>query len=257
MIRLPFQKAVPSKGLNLAGISCVMFDLDGTLIDVDMNRFIPVYLQRLTTRLGDLAEPRALMAVIREAVYIMLNGSDGTLTMEQLLLNSLSGEFGIGAAEYRQRLKVFIEHDLPELRPLVKGHPLARFLIETCLANGWQLVLATNPIFPMAVIEARMQWGDISDLPFRHVTAYETSRHCKPHTGYFHQLLDHLGVAAESCLMVGNDTEHDLAAGEVGIQTCLLTTWLIDRTKGCYRTNWQGSHEELLGVFATAGLSTE
>jgi len=257
MFRLPFQKAAPGKGLNLAGISCVMFDLDGTLIDVDMNRFIPVYLQRLTNRLGDLADPRALMTVIREAVYIMLNGSDGSQTMEQLLLNSLSGEFGIGADEYRQRLELFIEHDLPGLSPLVKGHPLARALIETCLANGWQPVLATNPIFPMAVVEARMQWGEISDLPFRHVTAYETSRHCKPQAGYFLQLLDQLGTVAESCLMVGNDTEHDLAAAAVGIQTCLLTPWLIDRTKGCYRTNWQGSHEELLGVFAAAGSSTE
>ncbi|PLX74208.1 MAG: hypothetical protein C0614_12130 [Desulfuromonas sp.] len=249
MFRLPLQRTLPDKGLDLAGVSCVLFDLDGTLVDVDMNRFIPVYLQRLTARLGDLADPRALTAVIREAVYIMLNGSNGSQTMEQLLLNSLDGEFGIGADEYRQRLELFVEHDLPGLRPLVKGHPLARPLIETCLVNGWQPVLATNPIFPMAVVEARMQWGEIDGLPFQHVTAYETSRYCKPQAGYFHQLLDHLGTVAESCLMVGNDTEHDLAAAHVGIQTCLLTPWLIDRTNGHYQANWQGDHEELLGLF--------
>lgn len=249
MLDFPLHRTALAAGLDLAQVDTVLFDLDGTLIDIDMNRFIPAYMQRLTARLADLADPRALTMVIRETVHVMLNGSDGSQTMEQLLLNKLAGEFGIGSNDYHRRLALFIEYDLPSLRPLVKAHPASRALIEACLANGWQAIMATNPIFPLAVVEARMTWGKLDGLGFRHITAYETSRHCKPHPGYFHQLLDQLGTPPSSCLMVGNDTEHDLAAAAVGIQTCLLTTWLIDRLGGRYQANWQGNHEELLGVF--------
>jgi FMN phosphatase YigB (HAD superfamily) len=107
------------------------------------------------------------------------------------------------------------------------------------------VVLATNPIFPREVIDARLAWGDLADLPFQPVTSYETSRQCKPHPGFFHDLLAELDLPPRSCLMVGNDTLHDLAAGLVGMPTCLLTTWRIDRTP-VLTADWEGPHQALL-----------
>jgi FMN phosphatase YigB (HAD superfamily) len=54
-----------------------------------------------------------------------------------------------------------------------------------------------------------------------------------------------LTLPPHACLMVGNDTSHDLAAGRVGIPTCLLTTWRIDRAPG-FTADWEGSHAALL-----------
>lgn len=235
--------------LDLKRITTVLFDLDGTLVDVDMGRFVPAYLSRLTRRLSDLAESQQITRTIWQAVERMLQHSDGRKTMEQVLLDALAGDCGIDASAYRERLALFVEHDLGDLRPLVKPHPLAADLVRTCLDNGWQPVVATNPIFPAAAVEARLLWGGLAGLPFRLVTAYEEFRHCKPHNGYFQQLLAQLGSDAAACLMVGNDTEHDLAAGEIGMQTCLLTTWQIDRGQGRYRPDWQGEHAELLQLF--------
>jgi FMN phosphatase YigB (HAD superfamily) len=87
----------------------------------------------------------------------------------------------------------------------------------------------------------------LADLPFEPITSYETSRHCKPHPGFFRDLLGRLRLPAQACLMVGNDSSHDLAAGQVGMATCLLTTWRIDREPR-YRADWEGSHLALLGV---------
>ncbi|MDT8440143.1 MAG: HAD family hydrolase [Desulfuromonadales bacterium] len=242
---LPLQRQRETS-LDLGRVTTVLFDLDGTLIDVDMQRFIPAYLHRLTARLNDLAESRRVARTIWQAVEEMLHVSDGHKTMEQVLLDRLQSTCGIDAAAYRQRLALFLAHDLAELQPLVTPHPLAHDLVRTCLDHGWQPVLATNPIFPAAAVEARLLWGGLAGLPFRLVSAYEEFRHCKPHNGYFQQLLAALGSRAEACLMVGNDTEHDLSAGELGMQTCLLTTWQIDRGQGRYRPDWQGEHAELL-----------
>lgn len=235
----------PSPALNLAPVEVVLFDLDGTLVDVDMQLFIPLYLRRLAGRMAPYAEPARVERTLRAAMMAMLAGTDGQGTLEGLLRSMLADDSQLAWPDYQAGLASFCRDDLPQLQPLVKPHPLARPLVETCLARGWQVALATNPVFPRAVIDARLAWGGLADLPFRLVTSYETSRQCKPHPGFFHDLLAQLDLSPQACLMVGNDTLHDLAAGRVGIPTCLLTTWRIDRSP-VLAADWEGSHQRLL-----------
>ena len=91
----------------------------------------------------------------------------------------------------------------------------------------------------------------LGDLPFRPVTSYETRRHCKPHPGFFTDLLEELALPAQACLMVGNDTLHDLSATRVGMPTCLLTTWRIDRAAPAFPADWEGTHQALFEQFAS------
>ncbi len=53
--------------------------------------------------------------------------------------------------------------------------------------------------------------------------------------------------------MVGNDTEHDLAARNVGIATFLVDTWLADRLYGDFETDYRGGHPELLQFLGRVG----
>lgn len=241
----------PASTLDLDAIEAVLFDLDGTLIDVDMEQFVPLYLRRLAARLAPHAEPRRALGTLRAAVMVMLGGTTGESSLEELLRTKLEEELQLPWTDYQAGLATFCRDDLPELRPLVRPHPLARSLVEACLRRGWRVVLATNPIFPREVVAARLAWGGLADLPFQPVTSYETSRHCKPHPGFFHDLLATLGLPPESCLMVGNDTQHDLSASRVGMPTCLLTTWRIDRSPP-FAADWEGSHCALLEQFAIA-----
>jgi len=236
---------------DLAGIEAVWFDLDGTLVQVDMQVFVPAYLQRLSARLAALADPRTTARILREAVMQILLTPAGEQTLEELLLDSLQERLGIHPDQYRQGLAAFCREDLAELSPLVKAHLRTRELLEACLARGWRLVLATNPIFPRAVIEARLAWGGLADLPFEIITSYETARCCKPHLAYFQGLLDALELPPDACLMVGNDTQHDLAASRAGVPTCLLTTWRIERPGERFAANWEGDHEDFLSLLRT------
>jgi len=235
--------------LDLAPIQAVLFDLDGTLIEVDMQRFVPAYLRRLAARLAGCADPRRVMRTLQAAVMTMLDGTAGECSLQELLRTTLAEQLQLAWPDYQAGLAVFCREDLEELRPLVAPHPLARPLVEACLARGWRVVLATNPIFPRAVIEARLAWGGLADLPFQPVTSYESSRHCKPHAGFFTDLLTELNLAPQACLMVGNDTFHDLAAGRAGLPTCLLTTWRIDRPGLALSADWEGPHHALLELF--------
>lgn len=234
--------------LDLAKIEAVWFDLDGTLVDVDMQAFVPAYLQRLAKRMVSCADPRRTAMVMRTAVQAMLSRERGSRPLEELLYDELE-RVGIPRDCYRESLAACCGDELAELAPLVRAHPLARTLVESCVQRGWQVLLATNPIFPRTVVDARLAWSGLSDLPFVRVTSYETAQACKPHRQFFDDLLAETGLVAEKCLMVGNDTEHDLAAGRVGMTTALLTPWQIDRPGVGFPADWQGDHVELLQAF--------
>lgn len=241
--RKPSQKMV-----DLSGIQAVLFDLDGTLVDVDMRRFVPSYLSRLTEHMSDQVNPARATQALHFAVAAMFANTDAQKTLEGVLLEVLQTELAISPERYAACLEQFCQNDLESLRPLVTGHPLASQLIESSLSRGWKVVLATNPIFPRVVIDARLAWGELDRDVFHHVTAYETAHFCKPNPLFFEEVMARLQIPAENCLMVGNDTLHDLSASQVGMKTCLLTPWSIKRPGAHFKADWQGNHEELLAL---------
>ncbi len=236
------------KVIDLSKIQAVLFDLDGTLVDVDMELFVPGYLRRLTEQMSDHVNPIRATQVLHQAVAAMFANTDASRTLESILFEVLQAELALLPERYTACLDRFCQDDLESLRPLVTGHPLSSQLIESSLAQGWKIVLATNPIFPRVVVDARLTWGELDGEAFHHVTAYETAHFCKPSPLFFEEILDLLQVPAETCLMVGNDTLHDLSASRVGMQTCLLTPWSIKRPGTCFKADWQGNHEELLSL---------
>ncbi len=248
-----FMRKIRPKQLDLDNIQAVFFDLDGTLIDVDMHRFVPSYLLRLTEQMSDQVDPARATRTLHHAVAAMFANTDAGKTLECILLDVLQSELALSPGAYAASLERFYRKDLESLRHLVAGHPLSPRLVEASLQRGWQVVLATNPIFPRALIDARIAWGDLDGGAFHHVTAYETAHFCKPNPGFFEEILDRLRIPAAACLMIGNDTLHDLAACQVGMQTCLLTPWRIHRPEAHFKADWQGSHEELLAMIATHG----
>jgi FMN phosphatase YigB (HAD superfamily) len=244
------------KRLELDQIQAVLFDLDGTLIDVDMNRFVPRYLLGVTGQMPDQVDAELATRALHQAVAAMFANTDPEKTLECILLDVLHSELSLAPDAYMASLERFCRNELDSLAHMVTGHPLARRLVEASRNRGWQVVLATNPIFPRAVIDARIAWGALDGRAFHHVTDYETAHFCKPNPAFFEEILERLQIPAHACLMVGNDTLHDLAACQVGMQTCLLTPWSIRRPGSRYTPDWQGDHAELLAMLATEGCET-
>lgn len=247
MFKTFFRKPV-MRTLDLDLVQTVLFDLDGTLVDVDMNCFVPSYLRRLTEQMSDLANPAQATRSLHNAVAAMFANTDADKTLEAILLEVLDKELSVTPDQYQACLGLFCRNDLADLKPLVTGHRVAQALIDACLERGWRIVLATNPIFPRAVIDARVNWGGLDGERFHHVTAYETAHFCKPNPAYFVEVMELLQVDAKNCLMVGNDSLHDMSASQVGMQTCLLTPWNIKRSGRDFKADWQGTHEDLLAL---------
>ena len=224
----------------------ILFDLDGTLLRVEMTEFIPRYVEGLAEYCRDHTKPkkfvRAMLGSIRD---LLKNAGDGVQTNEARVCSYLHRELALPETVLRETFRQFAANHLDSLAGMVKPIPLARKILQECLRQRVPLVLATNPVFPEFMIQARLRWGGLDDVPFNFLTSLENSHYCKPQVGYFRDILAHLGVAPERCLMVGNDAEQDMAASIVGMKTFLVDTWLVDGRGSAANYDCKGDHSQL------------
>ncbi|MBW6508037.1 MAG: HAD family hydrolase [Desulfuromonadales bacterium] len=227
-------------------IKAILFDLDGTLLRVQMEHFIPRYVERLAAYCAPQIKPRRFTRAMLDAIRrLITEEGDGHISNEQRLFALLKQQLGIAEALLVESLAHYAEHHLDELHHLVHPIPLAQQIVNDCHRRNIPLVLATNPVFPRFMIEARMAWAELDLGLFRHLTSYENSRYCKPQAGYFAEIATLINVPPERCLMVGNDSSHDLAAAAVGMQTFLVDTWLVERNEQKWPCHYRGDHRAL------------
>lgn len=227
-------------------IEAILFDLDGTLLRVQMEHFIPRYVERLADLCAAEIKPKRFVRSMLDAIRQLINDEGGgDCSNEERLFGLLRQQLGISSEALSHCLDHFARNHLEELKPLVHPIPLAVQIINDCKGLGIPLVLATNPVFPRFMIEARMAWGGVNQALFCHVTSYENSRYCKPQAGYFQDIADLLELPAQRCLMVGNDSSHDLAAAATGMQTFLVDTWLVERQEKRWPSHYRGDHSVL------------
>lgn len=211
-------------------VRTILFDLDGTLLPVDTDAFIKKYFEALAEHVAHLIPPEKLVAEVWAATAAVMRNTDPRLTNAQVFAQAFFPAVGHDEAVLGPVFAEFYRTRFPALRTACRGLPgIARSVVETALARGYEIVLATNPLFPRAAIEERMRWIEVDDLPWRLVTAYEDMHACKPRPEYYREVLARIGRAPEECLMVGNDVQEDGAAARVGIDVFFVTDYLIDR----------------------------
>ncbi len=237
---------MPLQQNKTGSIDAILFDLDGTLLRVQMLEFIPRYIAGLAEHCQEFAKPkkfeRAMLGAIRGLIR---DNGDGQMTNEQRIYSTLQRQLAIPEAALRDSFQRFAAEQLESLQDLVHPIPLARKILAECQDYGVPLVLATNPVFPEFMIQARLRWGNLEDIPFQHLTSSENSCYCKPQSGYFREIVDQLGLAPERCLMVGNDTTQDLSAAAIGIRTFLVDTWAVEREGAAWPCEQRGDHGDL------------
>lgn len=202
----------------------LLLDLDGTLLDVDMREFLDAFFPLAAARFGGPGETRRIAAALADAARAMMLAVDGARTVDRLFLERFAPAVARTPDAVRESFAAFYREEFERMNVLVHPVPGARPLVERALALGCELVLATNPVFFLDPIRARVRWAGLEDVPFALVTAAERMRWTKPHAGYFSQILAITGRAPADCLMVGDDPRMDMAAKQVGI-----ATWLVER----------------------------
>ncbi|MBQ7820745.1 MAG: HAD family hydrolase [Clostridia bacterium] len=227
-------------------IKTVLFDLDGTLLPLDQDRFIKEYFGRLAKKLAPHGyDPDKLIKAIWAGTVAMVK-NDGSKLNEEAFWDYFVTQFGEGSREDIPIFDDFYHNEFNGVKDVCGHSPLADEAVKKLKAKGKRVALATNPLFPAVATENRIRWAGLDRDDFELYTTYENSHYCKPNPEYYREILDKLGANACECLMVGNDVREDMIAETLGMKVFLLTDCIINKDDSDISRYPQGGFDELL-----------
>jgi FMN phosphatase YigB (HAD superfamily) len=199
-------------------VRAVLFDLDGTLLDLDLALFLRNYFASL----GEVVERHFpggnVMHAILAATEAVQRPHPGQTNRDVFYADFLT-RTGIDLSASWEVFDAFYRERFPALGDGCRPRKGARRAVETALALGLDVVVATQPIFPRIAIEHRLEWAGLSDLGLKRLTTYEIMHACKPLPDYFREAAAMAGHEPAQCLMVGDDRALDMPASDVGMRT--------------------------------------
>ncbi|MBQ8375045.1 MAG: HAD family hydrolase [Clostridia bacterium] len=227
-------------------IKVVLFDLDGTLLPMEAEKFAKCYFSSIAARLSQFGyDPNAIVQMIWAGTKAMIK-NDGAQTNEAVFWNTAAQMMGEGIRAEEPRFNLFYIEDFDKVQASCGYNEAAAKAVREIKGKGYRVALATNPIFPAIATQKRIRWAGLSTDDFELVTTYENSRHCKPNLDYYKDIMAQLGVCGEECLMVGNDVGEDMIAEKLGMKVFLITDCMINRAGADISVYPHGSFEELL-----------
>lgn len=232
-------------------IKAVFFDLDGTLLPMDIEKFTKGYLYLLSSKLSLLGLSSDIIVGAVWAGVKDMYANDGSNTNKELFWKAFERFTGKSRAGFLEESDAFYDNEFRAAKQFTAENALAKKAVELAGENGRKVVLATNPVFPKNAQEARLSWIGLSSGDFELVTDYESDSFTKPNPKYYLSICDRIAVAPEECLMVGNDvTEDMMGASKAGLSCFLVTDYIIKSDK----FEWggpSGDFKELLEYLET------
>lgn len=218
--------------MNKKEYKAVLFDLDGTLLPMDMQVFTKAYFKELYISLAKygVSAERLIEALWAGTAEMVKN--DGSCSNEKRFWDKFLPMTGIVSETISEETNYFYSHEFNKARVVTAPNPLAVEAVAAARRGGRKVILATNPLFPYPAQLSRISWIGLCEDDFELITSYESDSYCKPNPKYYLEICKRIGVEPEDCLMIGNDVKEDmLAAAEVGIDGFLVTDCMIPADK--------------------------
>lgn len=225
---------------------CIMFDMDGTLLPMDMHEFTHGYFKYLCKRLAPFGfDNEKLVDAIWKGTAAMAR-NDGKVLNREVFWNCFEELMGGPIDKIAGECDDFYGNEFNEAIKFTQPTPLAKEAVRLARTKSPVVALSTNPLFPMVGQKSRMNWAGIAEEKFDLVTAYETDYYCKPNPEYFKSVMERLHVEPSECLMVGNDEYEDMYACTLaGIDGYLITDTMIPSKEHPWE-GMKGSFEDFI-----------
>lgn len=206
----------------------VCFDLDGTLLPLDVDAFMRAYFHTVSKYVArfDVSQD-ALLAGIKEGTKAMALRNDSRTNADvfwECFAQYVPGD----DIDWKSEFMDYYEHHFGAIGDIVTPDPAAARAIKTLVDKGYPLVLTTMPMFPRRAVEWRLEWAGVNPECFERITTFDNSTSVKPKLEYYAENLAAMDVAGSDVLMVGNNTKEDAAFQALGADVYIVTDYLLD-----------------------------
>jgi FMN phosphatase YigB (HAD superfamily) len=201
----------------------LLLDLDDTLIDTNLEVFVPAYFQALSQHLSPHVPPEKMFPALIQAAAVMNESDDPARTLEEIFDSRFYPALEMRKEDLAQVFDDFYENVVPTLASHTRQREDAASLIEWALNCGIRVAIATDPLFPRKVTYQRVRWAGLDPDRLELISTFDHFHFTKTHPAYFAEALGRLGWPEGPVLMVGNDVSRDLEpAHRLGLATYLI-----------------------------------
>ncbi|HSF71114.1 MAG TPA: HAD family hydrolase [Methylotenera sp.] len=203
-------------------IKAVLLDMDNTLLVNPDIIFAKAFLEQFDQHMKQQLQVEQASVGFRQAIQRMSQARDGSESNIALILRTLCEFMQRDTETIQAAWESFYAEKYPTLREYISTVAGASDLIQKLVADGFQVVIATNPIYPETAIKQRMVWANLptDDNLYTLITHAENMHSAKPNPAYFAEILKYIGVEPHEALMVGDSLKSDIIPAQtLGIHT--------------------------------------
>jgi len=190
----------------------LLLDLDDTLLNSNMDEFIPAYFQLLSLNLQDIIEPGIMLNGLMNGTNKMLKKTSPLGSLSDIFSAEFYELIQVPEVELTPRLDYFYDEVFPCLGSLTTKKPDAIEFVKKAFEEYNNIVIATNPLFPLKAVEHRLRWAGLppEDYNYSLITAFEDFHFAKENISYFSEIYGWLGWPDGPVVMIGNDFNMDI-----------------------------------------------
>jgi FMN phosphatase YigB (HAD superfamily) len=223
----------------------ILFDLDGTLLPMNFDRFMNVYFEKMSGYFADLLNPATLPKSILMGTQTMV-ADTSELTNETIFMTFFSEYYKDDISKYKGRFETFYKTIFDDVRISTWQSNEMKEVVSYLKTKNIPMVIATNPLFPMEANLRRIKWAGLDPNDFVYITSLEANTKCKPNPKFFKEVLDQTGYEPADVLMVGNDYLEDGVAITLGIDTYIITDCALNDQLTGYKPTYESNYQDFL-----------
>jgi FMN phosphatase YigB (HAD superfamily) len=201
----------------------LLLDLDDTLLDTNLEAFVPAYFQALSQHMAGHVPPNAMLRALVNGMHLMNENENPTRTLQEVFEDYFYPNLGLSKEELLDVVEEFYDEVFPTLGDHTRIRPDAAAFIEWTLSRGFRIAIATDPLMPRKATYHRVRWAGLDPDQLELISTFDHFHFSKTHPSYYAEVLGRLGWPDGPALMVGNDVARDLApAHRLGLATYLI-----------------------------------
>ena len=234
-------------------IKHILFDLDGTLLPMVQDEFVKFYMPLLAksyTDAGVSIDPKKFIGAVWAGYEAMVK-NDGSRTNREAFWSYIEPELPLPTEKSEKIALNFYADEFNQAICTTKPTPVSDQIVKRAKERGFEIYLATNPVFPRCATLNRIRWAGLDAEDFKVITTYEKCTYCKPNPEYFRGILEEFRLDSAECLMVGNDVDEDLSIRTLGVKTYLVTDTMENKKNLPIESEYTGSLSDLLEFIET------
>jgi FMN phosphatase YigB (HAD superfamily) len=202
----------------------LLLDLDDTLLNTNLESFVPAYFQALATDLAPQIAPELMVRALISGTRLMNESEDFSHTLQEIFDAEFFPQINIPRETLESSIENFYDNVFPTLEGLTSQIPEAKSFVDWALSQGFRIAIATDPLLPRKATYHRLRWAGFDPGQFEIVSTFDHFHFSKTHPAYYAEVLGRMGWPDGPVLMVGNDMERDIRPA----QTLGLATFHIN-----------------------------